>query len=82
MFLKNNTLFFINDYAGQEDGFWGIHVSRKFKWFTVPDMTIAIRFSMETIPRALYGMNNNQLPFGCHKWEVYDLDFWKSFIKY
>lgn len=48
--------------------------------FRVPLVELALQFSFETNPRMLYKMNNNKLPFGCHAWEKYDPEFWKTYI--
>lgn len=42
----------------------------------------AIGFSFEKSPSYLFGLNGNQLPFGCHAWEKYEYDeFWSKYIK-
>jgi len=41
----------------------------------------AKRFSFEVNPRRLFRECGNVLPFGCHKWMLYDLQFWKSHIQ-
>lgn len=46
----------------------------------IADITTAMRFSMECQPARLFEMNNNNLPFGCHAWPKYDIEFWKPFI--
>jgi hypothetical protein len=76
----NNTFHLFNDYDYNEDTFWGVIVSKKFKWFTVPDELTASRFSMELKAPFLYRTNKNTLPFGCHAWEKYHQDFWCEFI--
>lgn len=42
---------------------------------------IALQFSFEAQPKRLYELNNKTLPFGCHAFEKYDYEFWKSFIQ-
>lgn len=63
-----------------EDIFWGC-VSRKKIWFKIPDWKIAVKFSIEVQPRYFFELNNKELPFGCHAWWRYDLDFWKPYIE-
>lgn len=46
----------------------------------VPSPTEASAFAFERSPRYLYEVNNDTLPFGCHAWEKYDMDFWLKFI--
>jgi hypothetical protein len=76
----NNTFFLFNNFRGNEDFFWGRIVGDKFNW-KIPDLATAARFSIEANSQALYEMNGNQLPFGCHKWEKYETGFWKQFIQ-
>jgi len=63
-----------------EDIFWGLAVPAFFPFFKVPHMDIALRFSFETNPRQCFMKNNFQLPFGCHAWEKYDIDFWRPYF--
>ena len=48
--------------------------------FSIAPKDIAMKFSFENLPRKLYLLNNNELPFGCHAWFKYDYDFWKPFL--
>lgn len=59
-----------------EDIFWGCLVGKQYKYFTVPMPIDALAFAFEVDPQAAYKLNNNQLPFGCHAWQVYDKNFW------
>jgi Protein of unknown function (DUF5672) len=79
--IRNNTHRFFNNYMGHEDQFWGLSVAKKMKWFKVPDFNKATAFAFEMQPHRLFALNNNQLPFGCHAWWKYDLDFWKPHIE-
>jgi hypothetical protein len=79
--IANNSFFLFNDYPGQEDMFWGVCMKRNFEWFKVAPIDEAIKFSFEVQPKRLYEMNNRELPFGCHAWWRYDLEFWKPFIE-
>jgi uncharacterized protein DUF5672 len=76
----NSFMRIIEPFSGYEDEFWGFTVPRFHKWFTVAKPEQALKFSFEVLPRELYRLNNNQLPFGCHAWEKYDPVFWQSFI--
>lgn len=78
--ITNNTFFLFNNYDFQEDYFWGLVASKRFKWFKVADKEIASKFSLEGNAPLLYELNNKQLPFGCHAWEKYNTDFWLQFI--
>ena len=49
----------------------------------MPDFNVALadvnyKFSFEVYPRKLFKMNNNELPFGCHAFERYDFEFFKT----
>jgi hypothetical protein len=74
--LRNNTFYALNDFSGNEDIFWGLIASKNFSWFKVAPADEARRFSIEGNPRKLFGLNGNQLPFGCHAWQRYDPEFW------
>lgn len=58
-----------------EDAFWSIEVNRKSKVLKKPDYKEALKFSFELHPERAYRLNNSELPFGCHAWDVY-IDFW------
>jgi hypothetical protein len=79
--VRNNSYKWLNNYQGHEDQFWGLSVPKKFSWFKTPGFSVAISFAFEMQPRRLYRLNNNFLPFGCHAWWKYDLEFWKPHIE-
>jgi hypothetical protein len=56
-------------------------LKNKFPSLHIADVEEARRFAFEFNPRLLYQLNNNELPFGCHAWWRYDLDFWKPTIE-
>ncbi|MGN0155975.1 MAG: DUF5672 family protein [Lachnospiraceae bacterium] len=49
--------------------------------FNVAPIDVALKFSFERQVRECYEKNQYELPFGCHAWEKYDLEFWKPFIE-
>ncbi len=51
------------------------------KRFKVAPVEDALKFSFEVNPSVLYKLNGYTLPFGCHAWWRYDLDFWKGHIE-
>lgn len=63
-----------------EDAFWGLLAPRGCNFFTVPAPEAAISFAFEAEPEYLYELNRNQLPFGCHAWEKYNLQFWRKVL--
>lgn len=40
----------------------------------------AINFSFEVNPSVLFQLSKFNLPFGCHAWERYDVEFWRQHI--
>jgi hypothetical protein len=73
--VRNNTFAPFNTYSGGEDLFWGRFVSKNFKWFRVAPIEEAAHFSFEVHPRRMIEITEGKLPFGCHAWWRYDLDF-------
>jgi len=74
-FRTIHTNIFVN-----EDKIFGI-AGYRLKFFKIPNEEIALKFSFEKQPKKLYKNNNYNLPFGCHAWWTYDLEFFKPFIK-
>lgn len=62
-----------------EDLFWSVvvpdHLPFKFK---KPGIRTAARFSVESNPRLAHKISKTKLPFGCHAWEVHDIEYWKD----
>lgn len=75
LFSHNDRVFFprVN-----EDIFWGLIAPASCVCFEVPDGLFASKFSFEVLPRYLFKLNDNELPFGCHAWERYDKEFWEE----
>jgi hypothetical protein len=63
-----------------EDFFWGTVVYKTIPSFKVPDWKMALNFAFEDNPSKAYELNG-KLPFACHAWEKYDIDFWKPFFE-
>jgi hypothetical protein len=84
-FLKHDLLLNFSGYPLQppinEDIFWAELVPKVFKDFKVPKPTEAIGFSFEVNPDVLFEKNAGMLPFGCHAWWRYDLEFWRKHIE-
>ncbi|GHT56222.1 hypothetical protein FACS1894109_04530 [Spirochaetia bacterium] len=72
-------IFLPNDLDNNEDVIW-------LKWIIskgakIPSYHVAMQFSFEDYPEYLFELNNNQLPFGCHRWHIYyHYRFWKPYI--
>ena len=80
-FARNNTFWLLNSFMGFEDQFWSLVAPRNFSWFKIPSIEDAMKFSIEMQPLRVFKMNENRLPFGCHAWWKYDLEFWKPYIE-
>lgn len=79
---KNNVAYYKNSYKYiNEDVFFTINMSEyKRLRLKTPSAEDAAYFAFECSPRYLFKLTNHKLPFGCHAWEKYDLDFWHEFI--
>jgi hypothetical protein len=80
-FKRSSALMMLNINENiNEDYFWGELIPTVFKNFKVANVEDAIKFSFEVNPQHLYSLNQNKLPFGCHAWMKYDIEFWEPFI--
>jgi hypothetical protein len=77
--VRNNTHYLLNDWTLNEDYFWGFVAHKNFKWFLIPDITTALKFSIEVNPQS-YIFSEADVPFGCHGWWKYNLEFWNQYI--
>ena len=81
-FLRDRVVFAHNHYPftpmANEDVFWGVYVPEAIRSYRVADVETALNFSFEVMPRLMYKLNGNKLPFGCHAWEKYDFGFWRE----
>lgn len=60
-----------------EDIFWGYMGYLYSSEFRVAPLEVALKFAFEKNPRLCYKKNGNNLPFACHAWEKWDIDFWR-----
>jgi hypothetical protein len=65
----------------QEDLVWNTYVASLYPFYRLPDYKMASRFSIESEMRTCIQYNGDKLPFGCHAWYKYDLDFWRPYIE-
>lgn len=79
--IGNNTHYKKNQFSLNEDYFWGILVQNLFLEFKAASVQEALKFGFEVHPARMFKDNNNNLPFGCHAWWRYDLNFWKPYIE-
>lgn len=60
-----------------EDIFFCIEMNRYFQQVHLPPWREALRFAVEDLPSKAFALNHQQLPFGCHAWDIHELAFWK-----
>lgn len=65
--------------SSSEDCFWA-SLKYFYPLFKIPSKEIAASFAFEEEPEQWYKINGNKLPFGCHGWEKFDIDFWRPFF--
>lgn len=63
-------------YEYSEDAFWSIEVNRKKEFLNIPDYKTGATFSLHGQLKRGFELNDQQLPFGCHGWDL-ELDFWR-----
>jgi hypothetical protein len=74
-----NTAYYFQRLHRNEDGLW-VQVASEIDYgFKVAEPNIAIPFAFECQPRRLYKIIQ-KLPFGCHGWERFDIEFWRPFF--
>jgi hypothetical protein len=83
--IKHDLLYNWSRYPFQpiinEDLFWAELIPKAFADFNVPEPEDAIGFSFEVNPDVLFKRNSGELPFGCHAWWKYNLEFWRPHIE-
>jgi len=78
---RNSFRYFSRTWKYNEDNFWTSFLVNTPLALNVPPVDVAIRFSFECRPSALFQMNHRQLPFGCHAWAKYEYEiFWSKYI--
>ena len=64
-----------------EDIFWSRYARHFWPEFRVAPVEEGLRFSWDYAPRHCHALAGGKIPFGCHSWERYDLEFWREFIR-
>ena len=64
-----------------EDIFWSKYIPRLFSHYKIAPLNDSLGFSFERFPDLCYEANNFELPFGCHAWPKYGIEFWRKHIK-
>jgi glycosyltransferase involved in cell wall biosynthesis len=63
-----------------EDLFWSLSAPKLMKTFRKPGLDEALHFAFETYPKESYRKIGNQLPFGCHAFDVHGREFWQHYL--
>jgi hypothetical protein len=63
-----------------EDLFWANNAVKFNPDFRMATFEAGLRFAFELVPRRLFEMNGNKLPFGCHAFARYDRAFWEPYL--
>lgn len=75
--------FFANKYKDNEDQFWSFFVPSYNPSYRVAPLKEALQFSFDTSPSVAFDLAGHKIPFGCHAWRKYDIDFWRPiFLQY
>jgi hypothetical protein len=64
-----------------EDTFWAFFATSYDPFFKVPGFDEALEFAFEHSPAKCFELNKGRLPFGCHGWEKYDIEFWRPIFR-
>lgn len=64
-----------------EDGFFKYWGNILYPFFRLPADDIALKFAIEVSPGQSLQKLNYDLPFGCHAFEKYEPEVWKTYIK-
>ena len=63
-----------------EDRFWAEYATHYDPSFRIAPVDVAMRFAFEAAPRACYEQIGRQLPFGAHRWQTFDEEFFAPFL--
>lgn len=64
-----------------EDTFWSFFATSYDPFFKIPEFDEALKFAFEHSPAKCFEMNERRLPFGCHGWEKYEIEFWRPIFR-
>jgi hypothetical protein len=67
-------------WTGNEDIFWAFMAPAIVRDFRVADWQLGVRFAFEEAPQLYYSLNQGRLPFACHAWKRWDLEFWQGIL--
>lgn len=75
------TALYDDEKRGNEDTIWSNLFKDTRISIKTPNFEDGLGFSFEQSPDYLFIQNNQELPFGCHAWWKYDLNFWRPHIE-
>jgi len=63
-----------------EDRFWAEYATHYDPDFRIAPVDVAMRFAFEAEPRRSFDRVGRQLPFGAHRWQKFDREFYEPFL--
>jgi hypothetical protein len=63
-----------------EDRFWAEYATHYDPSFRIAPVDVAMRFAWEAEPRRCYERIGRELPFGVHRWSMFDRAFFEPFL--
>ena len=61
-----------------EDLYWTSIVARLYPGFRIPETREALSFAFERTPEKCLEITGGVMPFGCHAFEKYGIEFWRE----
>jgi hypothetical protein len=63
-----------------EDRFWAEYAQHYDPEFKIAPVDVALRFAFEAEPRRSFERLGGQLPFGAHRWQKFDRQFYQPHL--
>jgi hypothetical protein len=63
-----------------EDRFWAEYARHYDPGFTIAPVDVALKFAFEAEPRRSFERLGGQLPFGAHRWQRFDRQFYEPYL--
>ena len=76
--LLNTVKTIAHNWYANEDVFWSVYGTKLDSIFKIAPFKVALQFAFELEPEQCFSLNNNKLPFGCHAWAKYNIDFMRT----
>jgi hypothetical protein len=65
-----------------EDRFWSEYATYYDPSFRIAPVDVAMRFAFEAEPRKCFERIGHQMPFGAHRWQKFDREFYEPYLLY